>query len=159
MARAHRSRVRDSALRGRLRTEFGARRELLSNPDDQVAYGPDGRLAGSSSASNPLSNYLSNDPTCRDRQRDLAWHWEPRVGSKNFSHDSMILWTLITFRRNRRRYSQLMNSNEGPLSFVRLRSQGDCEKFLRLATAARSSQGVPSGRPVTSDLRTELTPS
>lgn len=48
-----------------------------------------------------------------------------------FSTDSIILWTLRTYLKNKKRYSLAMkNSQYKHLKFVRLRSQKDVDKFI-----------------------------
>ncbi|MEM6767642.1 MAG: AAA family ATPase [Bacteroidota bacterium] len=48
-----------------------------------------------------------------------------------FSHDSIVLWTLRTYCKNVRRYSQLPdNPQYAHIQFHRLRSPEECEKWL-----------------------------
>ena len=53
------------------------------------------------------------------------------------SRKSVILWALTNFHRNRRRYAEWFAANEYPhLAFVRLRSPGEVERFLEVASNA-----------------------
>lgn len=48
------------------------------------------------------------------------------------SHDSIILWTIVSYRRNQARYSEIIIENRFPhIRFVRLRSQQQCDEFLK----------------------------
>ena len=48
-----------------------------------------------------------------------------------FSKDSIIWWTIKTHRQVRRRYEQLMaDPAYRRIKFVRIRDQGECDKFL-----------------------------
>lgn len=48
-----------------------------------------------------------------------------------FSRDSILLWSLSTYRENRRKYLQLMASNDYPhIQFVQIRSRAEQEAFL-----------------------------
>ena len=51
-----------------------------------------------------------------------------------FSSDSVIHWMLINFKRNRKRYSALMEQAPFPgIQCVRIRSHKEARKFLDLA--------------------------
>jgi hypothetical protein len=50
-----------------------------------------------------------------------------------FSRDSIILWTLTTFRSNRAKYRTVMNDEEGrAFAFVRLGSPADTGRVIRM---------------------------
>lgn len=54
-----------------------------------------------------------------------------RLGNALFSKDSILLWALQTYRKNRRLYSELAGKPEyAHLSFVRLRSPGATRTWL-----------------------------
>ena len=49
-----------------------------------------------------------------------------------FSHDSVILWTIISYRHIKTRYGDIIeNNNYEHIRFVRLRSPNDCKQFLQ----------------------------
>lgn len=51
---------------------------------------------------------------------------------KLFSRDSIILWTLKTYRRNRKKNAGYMQSGKyNHIKFIRLKSPGQAEEFLR----------------------------
>ena len=53
-----------------------------------------------------------------------------------FSHDSILLWTIKTFKSNRRRYEARMQDPEyRHISFFRLRSPTDVDRFLESLTS------------------------
>lgn len=53
------------------------------------------------------------------------------------SRDSVILWAITSYRRNRQRYAEMMGSPEyDHIWFVRLRSQYDINMFLEAARVA-----------------------
>lgn len=53
------------------------------------------------------------------------------------SRDSIILWALTSYQRNRERYGRLIASSEYPgVRFVRLRSPREVTEFLRRARRA-----------------------
>ncbi len=48
-----------------------------------------------------------------------------------FSLDSVVAWTIYSFRENRKRYSEIIQQGRYPhIRFVRLRNPRDCEAFL-----------------------------
>ena len=48
-----------------------------------------------------------------------------------FTSDSMILWTLRTFHKNRKKYTELFAREEYPnIKFVRLRNKREVESFI-----------------------------
>jgi len=61
------------------------------------------------------------------------------------SRQSVILWSITSYRRNRRRYAEVMTSKEyAHIWFVRLKSQRDVKSFLESARIA-AEQGVARG--------------
>ncbi len=51
---------------------------------------------------------------------------------KLFSRDSIILWTLKSYRRNRKKNAGYMQSGKyNHIKFIRLKSPGQAEEFLR----------------------------
>ena len=65
--------------------------------------------------------------------------WEGTGNRESFarsfaSRESVILWALTSFRRNRRRYARLMSDPEwGHVTRLRLRSRSDCNALLNSA--------------------------
>lgn len=69
-----------------------------------------------------------------------AWTQEevwPGTGNREsfrksfFSHDSVVVWTMVSYRVNKRRYSEIISSKKYPhLRFVRIRNDRDCRLFL-----------------------------
>lgn len=58
-----------------------------------------------------------------------------------FSHDSIVLWTLTSYRRLQRRYTGLMNDPAySHIHFVRLRSPQEADEFL----SALSTNSAPA---------------
>ena len=49
-----------------------------------------------------------------------------------FSHDSVVLWTMISYRHNKRLYSEIIEQNRFPhIHFVRLRNSEQTSSFLK----------------------------
>lgn len=82
-----------------------------------------------------------------------SWHREELwAGTGNresfaksfFSRDSIILWTLKTYRKNRHRYlEQMHNPDYRHIRFIQLRSPAQLESVLReIATAAEASKAT-----------------
>lgn len=78
----------------------------------------------------------------RSLTREELW---PGTGNREsfrksfFSRNSIILWTLKTYRSNRERYCQLMAEEKGSThDFVRIRSSADAAEVLR-----QLRQGMP----------------
>lgn len=80
---------------------------------------------------------------CRAVKRAMFRAWSqkeiwPKTGNREsfrrtfLSHDSIILWTIISHRTIKQRYGEIIENNLFPhIRFVRLTSQKQCEKFLR----------------------------
>lgn len=62
-----------------------------------------------------------------------------------FSRDSVILWSIMSYRRNRRRYTKIMESrgNES-IWFVRLRTPSEVNQFLVSARNVKDNRGCSS---------------
>ncbi|MEM8896803.1 MAG: adenylate kinase [Bacteroidota bacterium] len=57
-----------------------------------------------------------------------------------FSHDSIVLWTLRTYRKNVRRYSKLPDDPRyAHIQFYRLRSPEECEQWLSTLTKSENN--------------------
>ena len=76
---------------------------------------------------------------CR-RALQRAWNQEevwPGTGNREsfrklFTHDSVVLWTMISFRHNRRRYTKIIEEQAFPhIKFVRLSNPRQVSLFLK----------------------------
>lgn len=76
-----------------------------------------------------------------------AWTKEPLWGTNNresfrltfLSHDSVILWTIRTFRTRRRQYARLAQSEEfGLAGIVRIRSRRESRRWVEQIPVARN---------------------
>ena len=79
---------------------------------------------------------------CLKRSLTKAEIW-PGTGNREtlrktfLSKESIILWAITSYRRNRQRYSEIMESQEyRHIWFVRLRSPSDVNSFLQTARMA-----------------------
>ena len=62
------------------------------------------------------------------------------LGKAFLSRESVILWAMTSYRRNRRRYARMMKAPEyAPIWFVRLRSPVEVEAFLCNAREAKNN--------------------
>ncbi|RPG45672.1 MAG: adenylate kinase [Gammaproteobacteria bacterium TMED134] len=64
--------------------------------------------------------------------KEELWHGNRETVWKHFfTSDSMILWTLRTFHKNRKKYTELFAREEyAHIKFVRLRNKREVESFI-----------------------------
>jgi hypothetical protein len=94
---------------------------------------------------------------CIKRSLDRTEIW-PDTGNREtlrtafLSRKSVILWAITSYRRNRRRYSMMVDAPEyAHIWFVQLKSPRDVDSFLRAAREA-AEQNDPQKRPSSSVL-------
>lgn len=64
--------------------------------------------------------------------QEELWHGNKESLGKLLSKDSIVWWTIITYKKNIAKYEALMNDERFVhIQFVRLRSQKDVDEFLR----------------------------
>ena len=73
----------------------------------------------------------------------------PNTGNREtfrtlFSRDSIVLWTVITFRKLRKRYSAIEKSPPPNVKFVRLRTPRDVEQFVSTVEASTKNGSSPA---------------
>jgi hypothetical protein len=68
----------------------------------------------------------------RGIKNEELWHGNKETVWKHlFSRDSMILWTIKTFHKNRKKYTKLFEKKEySHIKFVTLRTKREVEKFV-----------------------------
>jgi adenylate kinase family enzyme len=76
----------------------------------------------------------------RSLNKEELWSGNRETLSKSFfSQDSIVLWMLKTYRRNRTKYPLLLEQSEyAHLSLIHLRSHQQTEEWLRQIAKARS---------------------
>jgi hypothetical protein len=69
------------------------------------------------------------------------WNGNRESWREMFSRDSIILWSLTTYRRRRRQYRLLLNNPEvAHLTIIHLRSPRETERWLRAIAPRRAPQ-------------------
>ena len=68
----------------------------------------------------------------RGIRKEELWHGNRETVWKHlFTSDSMILWTIRSFQKNRKKYSELFARKEhSHIKFVRLRNKKEVESFI-----------------------------
>tara|TARA_B100001121_G_C18470741_1_gene517784 strand:+ start:152 stop:685 length:534 start_codon:yes stop_codon:yes gene_type:complete len=69
----------------------------------------------------------------RGLKNEELWHGNRETVWKHlFTRDSMILWTIRNFYKNRKKYTELFEKKDySHIKFVRLRTNKEVEKFVR----------------------------
>jgi adenylate kinase family enzyme len=78
--------------------------------------------------------------TCRRLlARERLWHGNVERWSTAFSSDSIVWWSIKTFRRLRREYGTIFESPEfGDKTRIRLRSRGEVQRWLSRVVSGAS---------------------
>ncbi len=69
----------------------------------------------------------------RGLKNEELWHGNRETVWKHlFTRDSMILWTIRSFYKNRKKYTEFFEKKDySHIKFVRLRTNKEVEKFVR----------------------------
>ena len=69
----------------------------------------------------------------RGFKNEELWHGNRETVWKHlFTRDSMILWAIRNFHKNRKKYAELFEKKDySHIKFVRLRTNKEVEKFVR----------------------------